>query len=90
MYFHFSRSEKTNWQLRHNNEPFFNVYRSVAMSAAAILGWKSCLNHGENFRIPDFRNEEDLKAVENDDLTPFPDENGEGATLPPSTYYGKY
>ena len=70
--------------------PFFDVYRSVAMSAAAILGWRSCLNHGENFRIPDFRIEEERRAVENDDLTPFPDENGEGATLPPSTYYGKY
>ncbi len=70
--------------------PFFDVYKGVAMSATAILGWRSCLNHGENFRIPDFSNEEERKAVENDDLTPFPDDNGEGATLPPSTMYGKY
>ena len=70
--------------------PFFDVYKGVAMSATAILGWRSCLNHGENFRIPDFTKEEDRKEVENDDLTPFPDENGEGATLPPSTMYGKY
>ena len=60
------------------------------MSATAILGWRSCLNHGENFRIPDFRDENDRKMYENDDLTPFPDDNGEGATLPPSTMYGKY
>ncbi len=70
--------------------PFFDVYKGVAMSATAILGWRSCLNHGENFRIPDFSNEEERKAVEDDDLTPFPDDNGEGATLPPSTMYGKY
>jgi len=70
--------------------PFFDVYKGVAMSATAILGWRSCLNHGENFRIPDFSIEEERKAVEDDDLTPFPDENGEGATLPPSTMYGKY
>lgn len=70
--------------------PFFDVYKGVAMSATAILGWRSCLNHGENFRIPDFTNEEERKAVEDDDLTPFPDDNGEGATLPPSTMYGKY
>ena len=70
--------------------PFFDVYKSVAMSATAILGWRSCLAHGENFRIPDFRNEEERRAVENDDLTPFPDENGEGRTLPPSTRYGTY
>ena len=70
--------------------PFFDVYKGVAMSATAILGWRSCLNHGENYKIPDFRIEEERKAVENDDLTPFPDDNGEGATLPPSTMYGKY
>ena len=70
--------------------PFFDVYKGVAMSATAILGWRSCLNHGENFKIPDFTKEEDRAAVEHDDLTPFPDENGEGATLPPSTMYGKY
>ena len=63
-------------------EPFFNVYRAVAMSATAILGWRSCLNHGENFKIPDFRDPEERNTVRDDDLTPFPDENGNGATLP--------
>ncbi|MBO4421932.1 MAG: Gfo/Idh/MocA family oxidoreductase [Clostridia bacterium] len=70
--------------------PFFDVYKGVAMSATAILGWRSCLEHGKNYRIPDFKDEEDRKSVEDDDLTPFPDENGEGATLPPSLTYGKY
>lgn len=63
-------------------EPFFDVYRAVAMSATGILGWRSCLNHGENLRIPDFRIKEERDAVRNDDLTPFPDENGNGITLP--------
>ena len=63
-------------------EPFFDVYRAVAMSATAILGWRSCLNHGENFKIPDFRDKADSDRVRDDDLTPFPDENGRGATLP--------
>ena len=63
-------------------EPFFDVYRAAAMSATAILGWRSCLNHGENYRIPDFRIKEDRDSVRDDDLTPFPDENGEGITLP--------
>ena len=70
--------------------PFFDVYKGVAMSATAILGWRSCLEHGKNYRIPDFKDENDRKSVEYDDLTPFPDDNGEGATLPPSTMYGKY
>jgi len=63
-------------------EPFFNVYRGVAMSATAILGWRSALNHGENFRVPDFSQKEERDTWRNDDLTPFPDENGQGATLP--------
>ena len=62
--------------------PFFDVYKAVAMSATAILGWRSCLAHGENFRIPDFRDPEDRRKCLEDDLTPFPDENGQGATLP--------
>lgn len=68
-------------------EPFFDVYRGVAMSATAILGWRSCLNHGENYKIPDFRIPADRDAVRDDDLTPFPDENGNGATLPPAMPY---
>lgn len=63
-------------------EPFFDVYRAVAMSATAILGWRSCLNHGENIRIPDFRSPSERDAVRGDTLTPFPDENGEGISLP--------
>ncbi len=64
--------------------PFFDVYAGTAMSATAILAWRSCLNHGENFKVPDFRNPEEREAFRNDDLTPFPDENGKGATLPPA------
>ena len=63
-------------------EPFFNVYRACAMSATAILGWRSCLEHGANYRIPDFRDPAQRALVMDDDLTPFPDENGDGATLP--------
>ncbi len=62
--------------------PFFDVYKGVAMSATAILGWRSSLRHGENMAVPDFRVESERKLWENDDLTPFPGENGEGATLP--------
>lgn len=67
--------------------PVFDVYQSVAMSATAILGWKSALNHGENLKVPDFHNKEERDAVRNDDLTPFPDENGKGATLPAALPY---
>ena len=68
-------------------EPFFDVYKGTAMSATAILAWRSCLNHGKNYKVPDFRREEDRAKYENDTLTPFPDEDGGGATLPSSLYF---
>ena len=55
------------------------------MSAVGILGWRSIINDGATYHIPDFRNEEERKKVEDDDLTPFPDENGDGITLPCSS-----
>lgn len=51
---------------------FFDVYRSTAMSAVSILGWRSVLNKSKRFDIPDFSKERDKKKWENDDLTPFP------------------
>ncbi len=66
----------------HGKAPFFDVYKAVAMSATGILGWRSCLNHGENIRVPDFRVPAERDAVRGDDLTPFPDAAGGGITLP--------
>ena len=64
-----------------DEEPFFNVYRSVAMSAVGILALRSSQNGGAEYKIPDFSNEEERKLYENDNLSPFPDENG-NATMP--------
>ena len=55
-------------------EPFFNVYRATALSAAAILAWRSVLNGGLAFDIPDFTKEEDQAKYENDFLSPFAEE----------------
>ncbi len=63
-----------------NEEPYFDVYKGVAMSAVAILGWYSVLDDSKQYDIPDFRNEEERKKYENDDRTPFPRE-GKPATL---------
>lgn len=67
--------------LTRGTEPFFDVYRGACMSAVGILAWRSCMEDGKTYRIPDFRKKEDRDAVRNDDLTPFPDENGR-ASLP--------
>lgn len=57
-------------------EPFFNVYRATAMASVGILGWRSCLEDGKKYTIPDFRREEDKKMYENDFLSPFVKEDG--------------
>lgn len=57
-------------------QPFFDVYKACTMAAVGILGWRSCLNHGQEYDIPDFRDETSRNVVENDNLSPFPDENG--------------
>ncbi|MCQ2427678.1 MAG: Gfo/Idh/MocA family oxidoreductase [Clostridia bacterium] len=69
----------------HDIAPFFDVYVATMMSATAILGWKSAMNHGENLEVPDFRREEDRLRWENDADTPFPDSEGNGATIPCAT-----
>lgn len=72
--------------LKGKREPQFDVYKAVALSAAGILAWRSILENGKEFIIPDFRNKEERKAVANDYLTPFPDfKNGKDATLPCSS-----
>jgi len=62
-------------------EPFFDVYRSVALSAAGILAWYSALEDGKSYDIPDFKNPAERAKYAGDFRTPFPDENGEGITL---------
>lgn len=65
-------------------EPFFDVYRSTAMSAVAILAWRSVLEDGTTKTVPDFSDEEQRKLWENDTATPFPtDENGMAAVSMP-------
>jgi len=63
--------------LRNEVEPFFNVYRATALSAAAILSWRSILNNGKAYDIPDFTDRRRRRKYEKDFESPFPDENGE-------------
>ena len=51
--------------------PFFDVYRSVALSAVAILGWYSALLDSKQMTIPDFRDKAQRDAVRNDFRKPF-------------------
>lgn len=71
--------------LLHDIEPFFNVYNSVSMSALAILAQRSALEGGKEYRIPDFRNEDERKLCDGDNASPLPDENL-NVTLPISPF----
>ncbi|MGN1408577.1 MAG: Gfo/Idh/MocA family protein [Eubacteriales bacterium] len=66
-----------------NVAPFFDVYRAVTMSAVGILGWRSALENGREYKIPDFHNEEERVMYENDDASPFPEAKNQ--CVPPSS-----
>ena len=51
--------------------PYFDVYDGAAMSAVAILGWRSALEGGVPYDIPDFRNIESRNIYRDDFTTPF-------------------
>ena len=57
--------------LQGKEEPFFDVYRSVAVSAVAILGWYSALSGSTEMEIPDFRDPAQRDEVRNDYRKPF-------------------
>ena len=73
--------------LKFDEEPFFNVYNSVIMSATGIMAYKSALSEGIPFDVPDFRNSEIRKLYVNDRFAPFPDyDSGDGKTLPSNAH----
>lgn len=62
--------------IRSGRPPYLDVYRGVAMSAVAILGWRSCLEEGKPFEVPDFGDEAARQAVTGDHWSPFPEDAG--------------
>ncbi len=71
--------------LRGEVTPFFDVYRATTLSAAGILAWRSVLDNGNGYDIPDFSDKSIRAKYANDFLTPFPDAEGNGITLPCSS-----
>jgi len=56
------------------------------MSMVGIQAWRSCLNNGEPYEIPDFHDEAIRKKYENDNWSPWPEDNAPGQ--PPSSIKG--
>ncbi|MHB9032441.1 MAG: GNAT family N-acetyltransferase, partial [Anaerolineae bacterium] len=74
--FHFANA------IRSGVQPILDVYKGVAMSSVGILAWKSCLQDGAPFAMPDFKDETARQAHENDTWSPWPEYAGPGQPPP--------
>jgi predicted dehydrogenase len=72
--------------IRSGAPPFLDVYRGVAMSSVGILAWKSALEDGKPFNVPDFKDEASRRFVEDDHWSPFPEHAAPGQ--PPASILG--
>jgi predicted dehydrogenase len=72
--------------LRRREQPWFDVYRGLAMSAVGIQGWRSALDNGAAYPIPDFSSEAARAAYEDDHWSPYPEDAGPGQ--PPASVQG--
>jgi predicted dehydrogenase len=68
--------------IRSGKTPYLDVYRGVAMSIVGILAWKSALQDGAPFAVPDFRDEKRRLAYADDNWSPFPADAGAGQPYP--------
>ena len=74
--------------IRENTQPWLNVYRACALSSIGILAWKSILNNGAQYDVPDFADEEDRKKYENDTWCPILKEGEDPAGKPARSVSG--
>ncbi len=72
--------------IRSGEPPYLDVYRGVAMSVVGILAWKSVLDNGASYTVPDFRDETARRAYENDHWQPM---NLDDPNAPPISSRGK-
>jgi len=58
--------------IRKNEQPYFDVYRGVAMSAVGILSYRSALADSAPMEVPDFRKESARRKYAHDTWSPDP------------------
>ena len=68
--------------LRRREQPWFNVYRGLAMTAVGIQAWRSALEGGAPYPIPDFADETARAAYSDDHWSPYPEDAGPGQPPP--------
>ena len=74
--FHFANA------IRSGEPPYLDVYRGVAMSSVGILAWKSALEEGKPYAVPNFRDEASRSQVADDHWSPWPADAGPGQPPP--------
>ncbi len=79
--YHFAKA------IQANKQPFLDVYRGVTMSSVGILAWKSALENGKPYDVPNFKKESERKLIENDQWSPSP--KLAGPKQPPASIRGK-
>ena len=72
--------------IRTGKPPYLNVYRGVAMSVIGILAWKSVLDNGNSYAVPDFRSEKARRPYADDHWQPMDLAN---PAAPPTSSRGK-
>ncbi len=72
--------------IRTGKPPYLDVYRGVAMSIVGILAWRSALQNGASFPVPDLRDKKQREAYAEDHWSPFPEDAGAGQ--PPASIKG--
>jgi predicted dehydrogenase len=77
------------WVCRHfaeavqsGEQPYLDVYRATVMSLIAPQAWRSCLNNGAPYEIPDLRSEKVRQRYEDDHFSPFPEDAVPGQPKP--------
>jgi hypothetical protein len=68
--------------IRSGRQPYLDVYRGVAMSLVGAYGWKSALENGAPYAIPNMRDEAQRTQAENDNWSPYPEDAGPGQPFP--------
>ncbi len=68
--------------IRTGEQPYFDVYRGVAMAAVGILAYRSALEGGHPIEIPDLHDEEQRRRYADDHWSPDPAVAGPGQPAP--------
>ena len=68
--------------IRKDEIPYFDVYRGLEMAMVGIQAWRSCLENGAPYEIPNFRRESVRVEYEDDNWSPWPEHQGPGQPPP--------